>query len=227
LNVAFARAELPSVSGWKAFLAEWLAGLFVAAPTKETVENYRQELGVSFFEILAKENGCAAGAELMRSALSVEVSSAAIARALGVAFTQLFDGVGGYRTVSLYESAYVGVSGRLFQAPCDEMDKLLRRSDVSSHASFREPSDHLSIELALLARFIHHDASSGSQIDLLDNHLLVWVPRFAEQCRKRDRTGFYAGASQVLMAFLVAQRASFQLKQPAKPTTGITSCPID
>ena len=199
----------------------------MAPPTKETVESYREGIGALLLEALAKEKGCAAGAQRMRSVLSVEASASAVARTLGIAFTQLFDGFGGYKTVSLYESAYVGLSGRLFQAPSDEMDTFLRRANVSTHVAFREPSDHLSIELALLARFIRHEANSLSQSELLDNHLLVWVPSFAERCRQCDRSGFYAGTSQVLMAFLVAQRASFQPKQASKSKTGITSCPID
>jgi len=227
LNIAFAQSDLPSDTDWSAFVVEWLSGIFVAPPTKETIENYREGIGASLFEALAGETGCAAGAQRMRSVLSVEASAAAIARTLGVTFTQLFDGVGGYKTVSLYESAYVDRSGRLFQAPSSEMDKLLRQADLSTRTTFREPSDHLSIELALLARFMRRDTSPRSQIALLDNHLLVWVPSFAEQCRERDRTGFYTGASQVLMAFLVAHRASLQRKRIFNPKTGVAPCQID
>ena len=81
------------------------------------------------FEALAEEPGCAAGAQRMQSALNVEGSAAAVARKLAAAFTQLFDGIGGSKTVSLYESAHVGVSGRLFQAPSGDMEKLLRQSE--------------------------------------------------------------------------------------------------
>jgi TorA specific chaperone len=163
----------------------------------------------------------------MRSALDAEGSAAAVARQLAAAFTQLFDGVGGTKTVPLYESAYVGVSGRLFQAATGDMEKLLRQSDVSTDDAFREPSDHLAIELALLAWLIRRDADCRGQAALLDDHLLVWVPAFADRCRQCDPTGFYAGAAQVLMAFLTAHRATLPHRRAAKSGTGVTLCRSD
>jgi TorA-specific chaperone len=224
VNAALAHAGVPLDLGWNASIAEWLAGIFVAPPTIDAIISYRGEMGATLFEALAAEPGCAAGAQRMQSALNAEMSATAVARQLAIAFTQLFDGVGGAKTASLYESAYVGVSGRLFQAATGEMEELLRQSDVSTDDAFREPSDHLSIELALLARSIRHDADRQAQAALLDDHLLVWVPAFADRCRQYDRTDFYAGAAHVLTAFLTAQRATLPLQRTAKPRTGETLC---
>jgi TorA specific chaperone len=227
LNAALAHAGVPSDSGWNASIAEWLAGIFVAPPTTVTIASYREGIGATLFEALAEEPGCIAGAQRMQSALSVERSAAAVARKLAAAFTQLFDGVGGSKMVSLYESAHVSVSGRLFQAPAGDMEKLLRQSDMSTDAAFREPPDHLSIELALLARLIRHGTGRQAQTELLDDHLLVWVPAFADRCRECDRTGFYAGAAQVLTAFLAAQRAALQHSRTIEPGTGVIPCRSD
>jgi TorA-specific chaperone len=227
LNAVLAHAGAPSDSGWDASIAEWLAGIFVVPPTTDTIVSYREGIGKTLFEALAEEPGYTAGAQRMQSALNAEESSAGVTRQLAAAFTQLFDGVGGAKTVSLYESTYVSVSGRLFQAASGEMEKLLRQSDVSTDDSFREPSDHLSIELALLAWSIRHDADRQAQAALLDDHLLVWVPAFADLCRQCDRTGYYAGAAQVLTAFLTTQRATLLHKKAAKPRTGVTLCRSD
>jgi TorA specific chaperone len=213
--------------GWNASIVEWLAGLFMAPPSTNTVVSYRSGLGAKFFETLADEPGCAAGVSRMRSAVMTEDSSVFVARKLAVAFTQLFDGVGGSKTVSLYESAHVSESGRLFQAPVGNMEQLLRRSNVSTDATFQEPSDHLSIELALLARLMRHDTGHYAQAELLDDHLLVWLPTFADRCSKTDRTDFYAGASSVVTGFLTAQRAALQINPATKPNTGMTTCQID
>jgi TorA-specific chaperone len=199
----------------------------VAPPTTATIVSYREGIGATLFEALAEEPGCIAGAQRMQSALSVEGSAAAVARQLAAAFTQLFDGVGGSNTVSLYESAHVSVSGRLFQAPAGDMEKLLRQSDISTDAVFREPPDHLSIELAMLARLIRHGTGRQAQTELLDDHLLVWVPAFADRCRECDRTGFYAGAAQVLTAFLAAQRAALPHQPTTEPGTGVIPCRSD
>lgn len=224
MNAALAHAGVSPDVGWNASLAEWLAGIFVAPPTTDTIVSYREGIGATLFEALAEEPGCAAGAQRMQSALNVEMSAAAVACRVAAAFTQLFDGVGGAKTVSLYESAYVSVSGRLFQAATGDMEELLRQSDVSTDDAFREPSDHLSIELALLAWSIRHDADRQAQAALLDDHLLVWVAAFADRCREYDRTGFYAGASQVLTAFLSAQRATLPQQRTTKPKTGVKLC---
>jgi TorA-specific chaperone len=227
LNGALAYAGAPSDSSWNASIAEWLAGIFVVPPTTDTIASYREGMGKALFEAIAEEPGCTAGARCMQSALNAEESSVRVTRRLAAAYTKLFDGVGGAKTVSLYESAYVSLSGRLFQAATGDMERLLRQSDVSTNDAFREPSDHLSIELALLAWLIRHDAAPQAQVALLDDHLLVWVPAFAERCREYDRTGFYAGTAQVLTAFLTAQRTTLPDKKAAKPRTGVTLCRSD
>jgi TorA-specific chaperone len=214
LNAALAHAGVSSDLGWNASIAEWLAGIFAAPPTTDTIVSYREGIGATLFEALAEEPGCAAGAQRMQSALNAEMSPAAVARRLAAAFTQLFDGVGGAKTVSPYESAYVSASGRLFQAATGNMEELLRQSDLSTDDAFREPPDHLSIELALLAWSIRHDADRQAQAALLDDHLLVWVSAFADRCRQYDRSGFYAGTAQVLTAFLTAQRATLPHRRP-------------
>jgi len=211
---------------WNASIAEWLAGIFAAAPTADTVISYRERMGATLFASLAQDATCVAGARRMQSALDVEAPAATLARELAAAFTKLFDGVGGRTTVPPYESAHVSASGRLFQAPADEMEKLLRQSDVSINAAFREPSDHLSVELALLASLIRR-GTDQVQAALLDDHLLVWVPSFADRCRESDRTGFYAGAAQVLTAFLIAQRATLPQRWTNKQRDGVTPCRSD
>jgi TorA-specific chaperone len=227
LSAVLAHAGVSSDSSWNASIAEWLAGIFVAPPTTNAIVSYREAIGATLFEALAQEPGCAAGAQRMQSALNAEGSAAAVARKLAAAFTQLFDGIGGSKTASLYESAHVGVSGRLFQAPSGDMEKLLRQSEVSADEEFREPSDHLSIELALLAWLIRHDPDRQARTALLDDHLLVWAPIFADRCREYDRTGFYDGTAQVLTAFLIAQRAALRIKRATKPRTGEMLCRSD
>jgi TorA specific chaperone len=227
LNAALAYAGALSDSGWNASIAEWLAGIFVLPPTTNTIVSYREGMGTALFAAIAEETGCAAGAQRMQSALNAEGSSVGVTRQLAAAYTKLFDGVGGAQTVSLYESAYVSASGRLFQAASGEMEKLLRQSDLSTEDAFREPSDHLSIELALLAWLIRHDADRQAQAALLDDHLLVWVPAFADRCRQYDLTGFYAGAAQVLAAFLTSQRAALPHGQITKPRIGVMLCRSD
>ncbi len=189
---------------------DWLAGLFMAPLSPYAVSSHRDGLGASFLEVLADEHGCGPGVQRMRLALAASDSPVAVAGKLAFAFTNLFDGPGGRRTVSLYESAHVSASGRLFQAPVSEMNLLLRQVDVSIIDTFREPPDHLSIELALLAQLMRGGTGRHAQVAMLDDHLLAWIPMFVERCRDADSTGFYAGAAWVLREFLVALRTALQ-----------------
>jgi TorA-specific chaperone len=217
-------AARPSVSpeiGWDALIAEWAAGLFMAPPSADAVTSYREGLGAAFLDILEDEIECESGARRMQRAVIKGSSAAALARKLAVTFTVLFDGAGGHRTVSLYESAYVDASGRLFQSPVSDMQLLLRQADMSIDDTCREPPDHLSIELAVWARLMRVGAGRRAQTALVYHHLIAWVPMFADRCRDADDTGFYAGAARVLTGFLAARHEAFQASKtfPPMPAT--------
>jgi TorA-specific chaperone len=195
-------------------VVEWLAGLFLAAPTPPVAASYRDGLGAFLLDAIAEEPGCGPGVARMRRAIGGGGSAEGLAARLGSAFARLFDGVGGPQTASPYESAHVGDAGRLFQAPTWAMERMLRQSRLARDPGCLEPADHISIELALLGRLMRIDGGSRIETILLDRHLLVWLPRFAAQCHAADETGFYDGAVSVLGALLTARRA--RLAPPAR-----------
>jgi len=203
-------ASVPPDIGWNALIAEWAAGLFMAPLSAAAVTSYRDGLGATFLDILGDERQCEAGARWMQRALMMETSCTTVAGKLAATFTVMFDGVSGHRTVSLYESAHVSASGRLFQSPVSDMHLLLRQADMSIDDTCHEPPDHLSIELALWARLMRAGAGRHAQTAAVYHHLMAWVPRFADQCRDADDTGFYAGAAKVLTDFLAGQLGAFQ-----------------
>ena len=209
--MGFAPTVLTPEPGWNALIAEWLAGLFMAPLSVAAVDSYRQGLGAIFLEALTEEPAFSRGTRQMYSALTVDESSAAAARRLGAAYTTLFDGPAGPDTIPLYESAHISPSGRLFQAATTEMDLWLRQLDVSTATAFREPADHLSIELAVLARLMRLDVDTNAQAELLDAHLLIWTPALEARCCDADRSGFYAGATRVLSAFLLTRRTGLRV----------------
>lgn len=215
-------AETAADAEWGATIADWLAGLFLAPPSAETIESYRRGLGADLLFSLAQEPACQPGVAAMRQALTTGETATILVRHLNTTFTHLFDGVGGPRTVPPYESANVGASGRMAQAPAGEMDRLLRRFELQPGPVHCGPSDHLSIELALLAFLIRRDAEDGVEAEFLDRHLLVWLPTLASRCVEADRTGFYSGAARIAAAFLSARRARLQ----SVSTTGDLLCRI-
>jgi TorA-specific chaperone len=214
MNALDTTPSLAADAGWSAMVVEWLAGLFLTAPTPQVAASYRDGLGAILLDAIAEEPGCGPGAERMRLAVRNGGSPERIAARLGGAFARLFDGVGGPLTASPYESAHVSRSGSLFQAPTGAMERLLRQNSLARDPGCSEPADHISLELALLGRLMRIDGGGRIEAILLDRHLLVWVPRFAARCRDADETGFYDGAASVLIAQLMVRRA--RLAPPAR-----------
>lgn len=178
---------------------DWLAGLFSAPPTPESVLALRSVEGGMALNALSELSGCPDAAAAMRSALLGE-TPASVERTLASTYTYLFDGVGGPETVALCESAYTGVFPRLYGQASDDMRRLLDSMSVTTVSSFREPPDHLSVELGLLARAMRFGQIAAVQ--LLLEKLLRWVPCVAARLNKADATGFYQGAARILVVLL-------------------------
>lgn len=201
---------------WDATLADWLAGLFAAPLSADTVASYRTGMGAVLLEALDDQPGCEAGVLAMAAALAASEPVPSVTRRLGRAFTHLFEGVGGPQTVSPFESVHASQPGRLFQASSTSMERRLHEAQIAPTTGHREPSDHISIELALLAHLIRSGAPLRRQTELLDDHLLAWAPAFAAAVEINDDTGFYAGAASVLVGFLLEKRAAL-MDRPQQP----------
>jgi TorA-specific chaperone len=217
---------------WHATIADWLAGLFIAPVSVATVESYRDGVGAAFLWELDQEPGCRSGARRMRISLSDEAPASTVAHRLGIAFAHLFEGVGGPGGVALFESVHVSPSGLLFQAQEAAMGARLRRADLFVSDGPGAPADHLSVELALLAKLTRCGATRDELAALLDNHLLSWTPGFANQVAAADVTGFYAGAVLVLSGFLTAQRTAIAADRDAwwqanESRSGMIECPTE
>lgn len=199
--------DVASQKDWDATVTEWLAGLFLMPLSSDAIASYRSGLGAILLDELEQRADCRDGVMRMRSALGGLQSVPALTRKVGTAFATLFEGAGGPRTVSPFESAHVGPGGRLFQVAAVDMERLLREAGLTMIRNVGEPADHLSIELALLARQLRDPSHQGAA-SFLDRRLLTWVPGFVDQVRTADHTGFYAGAGLLLEGFLEALRSA-------------------
>ncbi len=184
----------------KAFIAAWLAGVFIAPLTIDTVAEYCAAEGTFLLAAVGDEVGCKQGIDRMWRALSSGASPASIERELSITYMELFEGAAGPATVPLYESAYTGSGTRLFQQATGDMELLLQRCDLSVIKDCREPPDHLSIELALLSAVLREDRKQF--IPVIRDRLLAWVPEFTVRCNDADQSGFYSGAAMVLYKLL-------------------------
>lgn len=192
-------APLPAVP--EAEVWAWLAGLFTAAPSPEAIAAMRRGPLADALAALALDPDLGPGIARLRAATATGEDPATVAVRLAVTFGRLFLGIGGPETVPPYESAHTG-SGRLFQAPVGEMERLMAAHDLAVAADLHEPADHLGIELALMARLVAADHPDRAE---LAARLAAWVPRFSRLCVAHDPTGYFGGAAEVLAALVACE----------------------
>ena len=179
-------------------LFDWLSDVFAAPPDRASVASYRHGPAAAWLENVASLPGCADAIERMRCALEADAEDALVVAQVGSAYGVLFEGIGGPRTVSPYESVHVD-GGRLYGAPAAAMEAILAAHDLSVAASAHEAPDHIAVELAAAARLL---AEGEPDAEAVIARLRGWVPAFAADCAAADANGFWAGAAAVVIAIV-------------------------
>ncbi len=216
LERGFGRAALERV-----MLYRWLGRLFQRECDEGTLNWHRSEQGQEFLNTLAAYKPFRVGAKKVISALrSKRKIEDEVVRFAG-SFSTLFHGVDPSHAAPPYESHYTEETGRLFGEATVRMQEILSRYGLTL-VGFSEPADHISVHLQLMAHFSElmagHDMGSlaaaeliAAQADFLDNHLSGWVQDFAKDCILFDRTGLYAGAAEILLAFLEDEKTRLSI----------------
>ncbi|WP_213133846.1 molecular chaperone TorD [Citrobacter sp. FP75] len=65
-----------------------------------------------------------------------------------------------------------------------------------------EPSDHIAVQLALMARMVGKEESVAAQYYFLHHHITCWAPLLRDTCLARDEGGFYPQAVNVIVSFM-------------------------
>jgi TorA-specific chaperone len=191
-----------------AFLADWLATLFIGPVHGPALASFDNGADAAVLEYLDGIDDFQTGVASMRTALAGDRSAGNVESRLTTAFTLLFEGPGGPNTVPPYASAFSSRQGDWFPDPRSDMQSLLRRHDLSVGTALREPADHISIQLAVLAHLQRLGSDGAEDALRLVQHLRDWVPDFAMRCAETDRSGFYAGAAAVLVALIAPEAAA-------------------
>ena len=141
---------------------------------------------------------------------------------LAVVFDRAFFGMGP-RTAQKafpYESVYTSDGGLMMQDAYSEVLNVYRGAGFAKNPGFKEPEDHLAVELAFMARLGERaadelrandadaaEASLAAQRLFLHDHLLNWIERFAADMRKAAESGFYFDLAVFTERFLNADAA--------------------
>lgn len=115
------------------------------------------------------------------------------------------------------ESVYK--TGLLMQEPYDEVLQAYWDAGVDVVKDFKEPADHVAIELQFMS-YLCRKASEAlqrgdkenlmkflkAQRDFLEKHILQWIPRLAKDILESADTDFYRGFGKVLGKYVQYDR---------------------
>ncbi len=114
-----------------------------------------------------------------------------------------------------YESVYTSTHALLMQEARDEALAIYRSQGIDKNDTWRDPEDHVALELEFMAILSRRTAQAITDADddtarsliatqhgFMTHHLLNWVPRFLVDVPRYARTDFYKAFAQLTDAFL-------------------------
>jgi TorA maturation chaperone TorD len=141
---------------------------------------------------------------------------------LAVEYAKLFLGLG----AGIYhpsESAYTTSTHFIMQQPRDSVMAEYRKALVDKVKGFPEPEDHVAMELQFMAHLCgktEEAVKSGQNVDaknllesqrnFMNNHLMIWVPKFAADVIKATTVDFYKAIAQITAGFLEVDKEAIR-----------------
>ncbi|MEA5025808.1 Chaperone protein TorD [bioreactor metagenome] len=129
-------------------------------------------------------------------------------------YTALFLGPGRPKA-SPWESVYRTQAQVLFGWPTYEVREALSLNGVEMKGKYRQPEDHIGIELMLLSVVSGKLEKLGEsqqgplvqdQISFIDNHLLSWIGDLCRDAKLNGSTGYYGGLIELIWGMLLWDR---------------------
>ncbi len=187
----------------RASLYWWFATLLTKELDKEQLAIYFCGEGVKLLDQLEQEALFTASVEKIKSALTTILPINKPELELAADFSQIFltDTKAG---APPYASVYLSKSGQLFEQPHQDMVDLFTAQGLVVDPNFKEPADHIAIQLDYLGNLIIQDGEgvSDAQIDFIETNILSWLDMFVQATDKVKNSGFYQGICQLLQAYI-------------------------
>ncbi len=202
--------ELKILNEKRAEIYWWLSSLFFKELSEQDIARYHSAEVRTFLSGLADEQSLNREVKHLVEALNRLQNRQDAQLELAADFCDLF--LKSDRDSALpYASVYTD-KGLLNGKPAQQMRELLGAHGVKVEQNLNEPEDHLAIQLDFLAHLaisanqIEHSAQLSSarqaQSDFISQHLLTWLPAFAERCTQFDAFGLYSAAARLALAFI-------------------------
>lgn len=121
------------------------------------------------------------------------------------------------------ESVWLDEDGLVMQAAMFELRNWYARYGLAVQDWRLRSDDHLVHQLQFAAHLLAPEEEEGAELaevaQFLDDHLLLWIDRFAERVAARCQTRFYAGLALLTAAWLDEFREILvELAQTPRPT---------
>lgn len=139
-------------------------------------------------------------------------------------YTRLFIGPGQVLAPP-WESVFVEKGRMIFQNATLGVRDWYRRNGLQSVKLYKEPDDHIGLELTFLAHLagealaalekgddVSFEAANSAQRSFLLEHVLTWAPVWCDQVDVYTRTNFYRGVALVVKGLLSELSAMFELE---------------
>ena len=201
----------------RASLYWWFATVFAAELNAQQIAVYSKPETADYLQALAEEAHLQAGVKELQSAIGELNFIDEQHLELAADFASLF--LTGERSgATPCASVYLSQGGLMFQQPHEQMLDLLEASGLAVDDEFREPADHIAIQLDYLGNLVMKTVAAKDgpaakktleeQLAFIEQHLLSWVLQFCDRCQRiRTKTGFYQATARLLVDYLVLDQA--------------------
>ncbi|MCJ7567034.1 MAG: molecular chaperone TorD family protein [Anaerolineales bacterium] len=137
---------------------------------------------------------------------------------LAVDYAKIFLGVQSQLGIYPYESVYTSKEKLIMQEARDQVVQLYRQEGLDRAADYREPEDHIALELEFMAYLSQKTIDAlqdgeGEEVVrflekqklFLEEHLMNWVPAFCEDMEQIAQTDFYTATAKITKGFLALE----------------------
>lgn len=193
----------PARAQERAAAYRWLAGVFAREISAEAVVLYRSAEGAALLDALEDLPALAPLVQAIRARVATDATPERAARDLAGAYARLFHGAGGRRSAPPCASFYLSETVRMMQAEAGSTRDALDALDLRLSNEMREPPDHVSVQLAVMAH-LAESADGSLQAGWLESRLLPWLDAFAVRCAQAPRPDIYSAAARAVADFCAA-----------------------
>ncbi|SIN80729.1 molecular chaperone TorD [Halodesulfovibrio marinisediminis] len=195
----------------------WFSSLLGKELTAEQVFSYQQGEGRDWLASLSQIPEFAPWSSTVEARFK-KGDASSISLDMSCEFARLFLGAGGMRSVPPYESVFTSGSASTHQQAETDVRSIMADYGLGVSSDFTEPCDHLAVLLEFMSVLCTEDqmveepfVSLARQQLFIKEHLLNWLPEFANMCVQVEPDGFYSLVVKGLVSFVQADAKDLQV----------------